>query len=129
MRGTDFTCHAKRAVRWTVQSKLLTSSLGEAREARLPHARMRGGADKRCDPPSHLLPEPQAHETVGLAAIKAIRATFDRATGWDNGTSLTEAKCLQRIIFLETLAGVPGMVAGMLRHMRSLRTMKRDHGW
>jgi hypothetical protein len=26
-------------------------------------------------------------------------------------------------------SGVPGMVAGMLRHMRSLRTMKRDHGW
>lgn len=26
-------------------------------------------------------------------------------------------------------AGVPGMVGGMLRHMRSLRTMKRDHGW
>lgn len=25
--------------------------------------------------------------------------------------------------------GVPGMVGGMLRHMRSLRTMKRDHGW
>ncbi|KAK3236288.1 Alternative oxidase, mitochondrial precursor [Cymbomonas tetramitiformis] len=24
---------------------------------------------------------------------------------------------------------VPGMVAGMLRHMTSLRTMKRDHGW
>lgn len=26
-------------------------------------------------------------------------------------------------------AGVPGFVAGMLRHMRSLRSMKRDHGW
>lgn len=26
-------------------------------------------------------------------------------------------------------AGVPGMVAGMLRHLRSLRTMRRDKGW
>ena len=25
--------------------------------------------------------------------------------------------------------GVPGMVGGMLRHMKSLRTMKRDHGF
>ena len=27
------------------------------------------------------------------------------------------------------MAGVPGMTAGMLRHLRSLRNMKRDHGW
>lgn len=33
------------------------------------------------------------------------------------------------MIFLETVAGVPGMVGGMLRHLRSLRTLKRDHGW
>lgn len=26
-------------------------------------------------------------------------------------------------------AGVPGMVGGMLRHMRSLRSMRRDNGW
>lgn len=32
-------------------------------------------------------------------------------------------------MFLETVAGVPGMVAGMLRHMRSLRRMQRDWGW
>ena len=33
------------------------------------------------------------------------------------------------MIFLETVAGVPGMVGGMLRHLHSLRTMRRDHGW
>ena len=27
------------------------------------------------------------------------------------------------------IAGVPGMVGGMLRHMRSLRSMRRDNGW
>lgn len=34
-----------------------------------------------------------------------------------------------RMCFLETVAGVPGMVAAMLRHLRSLRTMRRDNGW
>jgi hypothetical protein len=28
-----------------------------------------------------------------------------------------------------TAAGVPGMVGGMLRHLRSLRLMRRDNGW
>lgn len=34
-----------------------------------------------------------------------------------------------RAVILETVAGVPGMVAGMLRHMRSLRRMEDDGGW
>jgi hypothetical protein len=29
---------------------------------------------------------------------------------------------------LHTVAGVPGMVAAVLRHLNSLRNMKRDHG-
>jgi len=42
---------------------------------------------------------------------------------------LTEAQWLVRFIFLESIAGVPGMVAGMLRHLESLRRLKRDNGW
>jgi Alternative oxidase len=42
---------------------------------------------------------------------------------------MTEREWLNRILFLESVAGVPGMVAGMLRHLRSLRTMRRDNGW
>jgi threonyl-tRNA synthetase len=42
---------------------------------------------------------------------------------------MSESRWLTRILFLETLAGVPGMVAAMLRHFRSLRDMRRDHGW
>lgn len=34
-----------------------------------------------------------------------------------------------RIIFLETVAGVPGSIAGILRHLASLRRMRRDNGW
>lgn len=30
---------------------------------------------------------------------------------------------------LETVAAVPGMVAGMTRHLRSLRKMRHDGGW
>ena len=45
------------------------------------------------------------------------------------GSAMTERKWLIRFIFLESVAGVPGMVAGMLRHLRSLRKMKRDNGW
>ena len=36
---------------------------------------------------------------------------------------------IQRILFLETIAGVPGMVAATIRHLRSLRLMRRDAGW
>ncbi|KAB5554657.1 mitochondrial alternative oxidase [Coniochaeta sp. 2T2.1] len=42
---------------------------------------------------------------------------------------LTEGQWLVRFIFLESIAGVPGMVAGMLRHLHSLRRLKRDNGW
>jgi len=36
---------------------------------------------------------------------------------------------LMRILFLETIAGVPGFTAAMIRHLRSLRIMRRDGGW
>lgn len=46
---------------------------------------------------------------------------------------VTSLACLfsshRRICFLETVAGVPGMVAAMTRHLHSLRRLKRDHGW
>ncbi|KAI0086532.1 AOX, alternative oxidase mitochondrial precursor [Irpex rosettiformis] len=45
------------------------------------------------------------------------------------GYILTELDWLNRILFLESIAGVPGMVGATLRHLRSLRLMKRDSGW
>ena len=35
----------------------------------------------------------------------------------------------RRIAFLETVAAIPGMVGAMIRHLSSLRRMRRDHGW
>ena len=34
-----------------------------------------------------------------------------------------------RAVVLETVAAVPGMVGGTLRHLRSLRRMEGDRGW
>lgn len=34
-----------------------------------------------------------------------------------------------RAVVLETVAGVPGMVAGLLQHLTSLRYMREDSGW
>lgn len=42
---------------------------------------------------------------------------------------MNERDWLNRIVFLETVAGVPGMIGGLVRHLRSLRTLERDHGW
>lgn len=66
-------------------------------------------------------------------AVRFLRFFTDLATGYRHDASkpyiMSERKWLIRFIFLETVAGVPGMVAGMLRHLRSLRSMKRDNGW
>ena len=41
---------------------------------------------------------------------------------------LTPTLSLTRLIILESVAGVPGMLGGMFRHFRSLRQLERDHG-
>jgi hypothetical protein len=69
-------------------------------------------------------------DRVALTAIKTVRISFDVLSGYRGpGGGMTEKDWLNRCLFLETVAGVPGMVAGMLRHLRSLRLLKRDHGW
>ena len=45
------------------------------------------------------------------------------------GYVMDPGQWLMRILFLETLAGVPGFTAAMIRHLRSLRIMRRDGGW
>lgn len=81
---------------------------------------------------------------VALSMVRILRWGMDTATGYrhvkdvaqgkEDGTrrswfDMTERKWLTRFVFLESVAGVPGMVGGMLRHLHSLRRMKRDNGW
>src|SRR5579859_2186298 len=42
---------------------------------------------------------------------------------------MTEKDWMLRIVFLETVAGVPGMVGGMVRHLRSLRKIEKEGRW
>ncbi|KAJ3302167.1 hypothetical protein HDV03_005273 [Kappamyces sp. JEL0829] len=67
-------------------------------------------------------------DKVALFTVKALRWSFDTFSGYRFGT-LTEGKVLNRAIFLETVAGCPGMAGGMIRHLHSLRKMRRDYGW
>jgi len=82
---------------------------------------------------------------VALAAVRVLRFGLDFVSGYkhDKAVALSkkdpaaatkkyamnEKKYMIRNIFLESVAGVPGMVAGMLRHLHSMRRMKRDNGW
>ena len=66
------------------------------------------------------------HDRVAYAAVRTLRFFFDTFTGYVHRSQqpskdMTEEQWLRRFIFLETVAGVPGMVAGMSRHMKSLR--------
>ena len=65
-------------------------------------------------------------DRLAFNAVKLVRLGFDTATGW-NG-EITQQKILQRVIFLETIAAVPGMTAAIIRHFSSLRHMERDGG-
>jgi len=67
-------------------------------------------------------------DKLALWTISAMRFNFDWMSGWMFGKPNLK-KALRRIIFLETVAGVPGSIAGIVRHLASLRRMRRDNGW
>lgn len=60
-------------------------------------------------------------------SVKAVRFLFDTATGW-RSDNITTTNILRRVIYLETIAAVPGMSAAIIRHFKSLRSMERDGG-
>jgi len=53
---------------------------------------------------------------------------FNAVTGY-NANDPTVSSIGYRLIILESVAGVPGMLGGMFRHFRSLRQLERDHGF
>ncbi|XP_064386462.1 uncharacterized protein LOC135334994 [Halichondria panicea] len=71
-------------------------------------------------------------DKAAFYTMKLMRFMFDLFSGYGWGKwrgTLSERKWIKRFIFLETVAGVPGMMGAMIRHMNSLRYMERDHGW
>lgn len=82
-------------------------------------------------------------DRVAFRCITMVRSSFDFFTGYKKPTTpkelehrfkgtrweMTESKWLTRVIFLESVAGVPGMTAAFIRHLHSLRLMKRDRAW
>ena len=59
-------------------------------------------------------------DKIALAFTKFLRFIAD---------TFFRKKYGHRAVVLETVAAVPGMVAGMLMHLRSLRKMEDDRGW
>ncbi|CAN9321146.1 unnamed protein product, partial [Alternaria sp. RS040] len=84
-------------------------------------------------------------DKLAFAAVKLLRFLLDLSTGYHHKKAvqlhlkdpeaardkyrMSEEKYMVRNIFLESVAGVPGMIAGMLRHLHSIRRMRRDNGW
>jgi hypothetical protein len=64
-------------------------------------------------------------DRMAFNAVKIVRLFFDTGTGWNN-TTITKEEVLNRVIFLETIAAVPGFIAAIVRHFKSLRNMERD---
>jgi len=60
------------------------------------------------------------HDKIAWYLVRSLRVLSD---------IFFKDRYLNRAVVLETVAAVPGMVAGMLRHLQSLRKMERSYGW
>lgn len=67
-------------------------------------------------------------DRIAYKLVWLLRKSFDMVTYYD-AKKMNEKKYLDRFLMLESIAGVPGMVAAIHRHFRSLRYLQRDHGW
>jgi len=67
-------------------------------------------------------------DRAAFVTVKILRSAFDLFTGYSLGWK-DEKAYVRRVVVLETVAAVPGMVGGMIRHLTSLRSMKPDYGW
>jgi ubiquinol oxidase len=80
-------------------------------------------------------PDPAASHPDDLAARRRPRDLSDRvAYGLTRflrffADAFFRTRYGHRAVVLETVAAVPGMVGGMLNHLKSLRRMEDDRGW
>jgi hypothetical protein len=66
-------------------------------------------------------------DRLASGVVMFLRKSYDFVTGY-NPEKMTEKAWAFRCLFLETIAGVPGMVGGMVRHLNSLRFLRKDRG-
>jgi len=66
-------------------------------------------------------------DKIALGIVKNLRRYFDWVSGY-RPAKMDENLYIRRCIFLETIAGVPGFIAGMFRHLGSLRSLREDGG-
>lgn len=87
----------------------------------------------------HHRPVKSARDVITYSFMKALRHSFDFCTGYveprddvhrkeiaQSTKRMTLEKWLTRFIVLESIAGIPGAVAGFLRHLHSIRLFRRD---
>jgi len=67
-------------------------------------------------------------EKIAHGFLQMCYKTFNLVTGYKAADPTPDSVAF-RLIFLESVAGVPGMVAAQHRHFRSLRSLERDYGW
>lgn len=77
-------------------------------------------------------------DRVARNLLLTIRWVFDRVTGYthpppgqenNKAYQMSPDKWMQRFIILESVAGCPGFVAAMVRHLHSLRLFRKDRGF
>lgn len=59
-------------------------------------------------------------DRIARAVVKTMRVFADRFFAKRYG---------DRAVVLETVAAVPGMVGGLLQHLRAIRHIRDDQGW
>ncbi|MEM9371077.1 MAG: alternative oxidase [Pseudomonadota bacterium] len=69
--------------------------------------------------PVHHEPE-DVHDRIALRLVKFMRIFADRFFAKRYG---------HRAVVLETVAAVPGMVGGLLQHLKAIRHIRDDEGW
>lgn len=122
-------------------SHLKTNDLKFITHPAFPHEKW---TDEDCRAVEYLHRPPRnLRDKIAHHSMNFCKSCFNFVTGYKKPTTpeekqhrfagtrfeMTENKWLTRIIFLESVAGVPGMVAAFLRHLHSLRLMKRDKAW
>jgi len=76
---------------------------------------------------THYYPKTRS-DRIALFLARRLKGFFDFASGYKPGAA-DEKHYLRRLICIEAISGVPGMIGGMIRHINSLSLMRRDHGW